>query len=353
MQPPSNGGSPAFQPAGISSSSSAAPFGADPSSLPAAVAGAGMNGGSGDTGGGGGGNGSAFNSLGSIDVESVSQSPPAAEPSATAIYLAATGRKVRRRGPWHSRAAAAAPPSGALLLQPKGRKAARRRQADAAAGQQQHSAWGSFAEGVRDQGGSGAAEDEDDFEIFEERARTGAQASTSASSDAAHAMAGAPSPIAVPLDLELAAALGAAPAAPPPAAAFNFRDAPFECAVTRAVGAAPDWFVVRRLFERWQGRLNPVQLAAMLCRLAELSGAAGRHLLRSEAGALRRFVGALLLEARGALPAADAATGAAMLRGLALLQKGGKVGWLVLVGRLGAVSGCRGLRCLLVDAADA
>jgi hypothetical protein len=93
----------------------------------------------------------------------------------------------------------------------------------------------------------------------------------------------------------------------------------------RAICAAPDWFVVRRVFERWQGRLNPMQLAAMLCRLAELRATTHAHTLRSERTALRRFTAALLLEARGVLPSADAGTAAAMLRGMAQLSKAGKV----------------------------
>jgi len=116
-----------------------------------------------------------------------------------------------------------------------------------------------------------------------------------------------------------------------PAPAFNFRDAVFECAITRSVKLAPDWFVIRRLFERWQGRLNPIQLAAMVSRLSELAATTHRHMLRSEAAAVRRFMAALLLEARGVLPSADAATCAAMLRGVAQLRQSGKVGCALLL----------------------
>jgi hypothetical protein len=161
------------------------------------------------------------------------------------------------------------------------------------------------------QPGAGLCWAEEDFELLDlqERTRTGAQASTSGDG-------GQPRPAAAGVE---------APGAAPPPPSFNLRDRGFECSVTREAGAAPDWFVLRRVFERWQGRLNAIQLAAMVCRLGELSASTHARMLRSELGAFRRFVGALLLEGRGALPAADAGTVAATLAGLAQLRASGKV----------------------------
>jgi hypothetical protein len=101
----------------------------------------------------------------------------------------------------------------------------------------------------------------------------------------------------------------------------GFQDPRLESAISRWVLEAPDWFTVRTLYLRWQGRLNVVNLAVMFHQLARLTNHQHRVMQPEERQAFELFCGQLTRQVQQRAATLDGRTAVGLLQSAALLVR--------------------------------
>ncbi len=101
---------------------------------------------------------------------------------------------------------------------------------------------------------------------------------------------------------------------------LNFRDPAFEAAIGRWIQEATEWPTLRRLFHRWQHRLNSAHISSFLNRLAALRASTHRSMLRTERAGFTQLCADVVQQAQQLAPSFSTVSLIALLQALVQLK---------------------------------